>query len=429
MKRIALFLSLAACLLGGAHAQEGKENPVLLAVGDDSVTLSDFLKSYAQNLPQDKQGVLNREDLEDYLQMYIDFRLKVKAAEDAGADTMRLLQSELQEYRMQLARPYLMDTAMMQELIDEACSDMHAVANFRQIVVPLDRYARPADTLAAYNKCMEIRKQLLDGADFSELAWEYSADYADYKATGRQWPEMELVGMSGYITAFEREYAIEKQVAFLASHNDYGLVVGNNEFIDGEGNRCYWDENCNNVYNEEYAKYKTAVDVLGKMNPYFNNEKFGSYETLYMNNYIPNGYLVRRELYNIILPFSKEAPLEDWFFMLQLSKYCKFKYIDQVLFSYRWHDNNTIKKSVKIQDYREATREYEEKVLEMLQDELPPKFKQILDIGVLSKKWGVPYIFEIFTYNKIKEKRLVKTKILKIFNVKIGKYVKSKLLQ
>lgn len=212
MKRIALFLSLAACLLGGAHAQEGKENPVLLAVGDDSVTLSDFLKSYAQNLPQDKQGVLNREDLEDYLQMYIDFRLKVKAAEDAGADTMRLLQSELQEYRMQLARPYLMDTAMMQELIDEACSDMHAVANFRQIVVPLDRYARPADTLAAYNKCMEIRKQLLDGADFSELAWEYSADYADYKATGRQWPEMELVGMSGYITAFEREYAIEKQV-------------------------------------------------------------------------------------------------------------------------------------------------------------------------------------------------------------------------
>lgn len=226
-----------------------------------------------------------------------------------------------------------------------------------------------------------------------------------------------------------KPYAIEKQVAFLASHNDYGLVVGNNEFIDGEGNRCYWDENCNNVYNEEYAKYKTAVDVLGKMNPYFNNEKFGSYETLYMNNYIPNGYLVRRELYNIILPFSKEAPLEDWFFMLQLSKYCKFKYIDQVLFSYRWHDNNTIKKSVKIQDYREATREYEEKVLEMLQDELPPKFKQILDIGVLSKKWGVPYIFEIFTYNKIKEKRLVKTKILKIFNVKIGKYVKSKLLQ
>ena len=212
MKRIALFLSLAACLLGGAHAQEGKENPVLLAVGDDSVTLSDFLKSYAQNLPQDKQGVLNREDLEDYLQMYIDFRLKVKAAEDAGADTMRLLQSELQEYRMQLARPYLMDTAMMQEFIDEACSDMHAVATFRQIVVPLDRYARPADTLAAYNKCMEIRKQLLDGADFSELAWEYSADYADYKATGRQWPEMELVGMSGYITAFEREYAIEKQV-------------------------------------------------------------------------------------------------------------------------------------------------------------------------------------------------------------------------
>ena len=83
--------------------------------------------------------------------------------------------------------------------------------------------------------------------------------------------------------------AIEKEVVFLSKHNDYGLVVGDNEIIDSDSKRCYWDEKKNNVYKQNEATYKTFVDFLSLKNPYFYNKSFGSYSTLYIRNYIPNG--------------------------------------------------------------------------------------------------------------------------------------------
>lgn len=213
MKKFALCAGLLPCAFvwNMAIAQEQKEDPILLCVGNDSVPLSSFMKGYSQNLLQDEIGRLDREEMEDYLQMYIDFRLKVKAAEDEGADTMRLLQNELQQYRMQLARPYLMDTVLMQDLIDEACRNLHAVVNCKQIVLLLSKYASPEDTLAAYNQCMDIRKQILEGADFSEMALKYSAEYERYRSMGQPLTSTGLEGMTGYFTAFDMDYPFEKE--------------------------------------------------------------------------------------------------------------------------------------------------------------------------------------------------------------------------
>ena len=162
--------------------------------------------------------------------------------------------------------------------------------------------------------------------------------------------------------------AIEKEINFLSQNPDYSLVVGNNEFIDNNSKVCYWDRNKNTVYNKDKATYLTFADFL-KENKLFNfsSDEFGTYHTLYTSNYIPNGYLIRKAIYEQIEPFTPDAPLEDWFLMLQISKYSKMKYIDEVLFSYRWHDSNTIKNKEKVRFLLKKTREYEEYILQHLE--------------------------------------------------------------
>ena len=162
--------------------------------------------------------------------------------------------------------------------------------------------------------------------------------------------------------------AIEKEINFLSQNPDYSLVVGNNEFIDNNSKICYWDRNKNTVYNKDKATYLTFADFLKENKPFdFSSDEFGTYHTLYTGNYIPNGYLIRKAIYEQIEPFTPDAPLEDWFLMLQISKYSKMKYIDEVLFSYRWHDSNTIKNKEKVRFLLKKTREYEEYILQHLE--------------------------------------------------------------
>lgn len=158
--------------------------------------------------------------------------------------------------------------------------------------------------------------------------------------------------------------AIEKQLTFLINNPSYSLVVGDNEIVDENGVVCYWDNKRNNVYNKNDAVYLTFADFLQKdlqLNFLFDN--FGTYSSLYLRNYIPNGYLIRKSIFRKADIFTKEAPLEDWYLMLQISKYSKLKYLDEILFSYRWHSNNSIKQSSRMMLYERKTRNYEEKIL------------------------------------------------------------------
>lgn len=136
---------------------------------------------------------------------------------------------------------------------------------------------------------------------------------------------------------------VETLAGFLSQNPEYGLAVGNNEIIDTNGKTCFWDKNRNSVYDEESAVYKTFVDFLKKDRPDVDSGNFGTYITFCRGNYVPNGSLIRRDLFQHFLPFPLDIKLEDWYMHLQLSKYCKYKYIDRVLFRYRWHDSNTIK--------------------------------------------------------------------------------------
>lgn len=210
--------------------------------------------------------------------------------------------------------------------------------------------------------------------------------------------------------------SIELQVDFLIKHPEYSLVVGDNEIIDTNGKKCYWDKNRNNVYNKNEAKFLTFVDYLKNGCSFFNEKNFGTYESLQIGNYIPNGYLIRKSTLDKVEPFSKDAPLEDYFLMLQLSKYSKFKYLNKVLFSYRWHGANTITNIEKIEKYTNMVRQYEKEILSKLDfKNTLPDVEMAAKYGFCYKSFGVPYLFEIKKYLKDGKK----TKIIKIFNFKL----------
>ncbi len=206
--------------------------------------------------------------------------------------------------------------------------------------------------------------------------------------------------------------AIQKEVYFLEKNPEYALVVGNNEFIDSSGNLCYWGKNKNIVYDREKAKYKTFGEYLQKVKRIsFTSKNFGLYETLYWGNYIPNGYLIRKTILNEIGPFTKEAPLEDWYMMLQISKYSKMKYLNEVLFSYRWHDKNTIKQKEKIDNYVRRTREYEKKILNKVsyEDILPSARKIKYIISLKEKKYHLLAYYFCMLWSFLKIKRIRQT--------------------
>ncbi len=212
--------------------------------------------------------------------------------------------------------------------------------------------------------------------------------------------------------------AIKKEVEFLENNPDYALVVGDNEFIDDKSQRCFWDEKRNICYNKNEAKYLTFAQFLNIKGTC--PVKFGSYINLVFINHVPNGYLIRKSILDIIEPFNSEAPLEDWFLMLQISKYAKMKYLDEILFSYRWHQNNTIKNDKLISEYAGKTFEYELNLLKRIDtNKVLPEVKNVIKYHcVLTKREGIPYIFEILTYknksNKYKEIKLFNICIIKL---------------
>ncbi len=150
------------------------EDPIMLIVGGDAVTRAEFESIYRKNNSKDTAS--SRKALEEYLQLFINFKLKVKAAKVAGKDTAKAFQTELKGYRRQLAQPYLTDKNVNDKLIQEAYERSKKDVKASHILISLPSEPLPKDTLAAYTKAIKIRERLMKGEDFAILARQNSDD-------------------------------------------------------------------------------------------------------------------------------------------------------------------------------------------------------------------------------------------------------------
>jgi peptidyl-prolyl cis-trans isomerase SurA len=178
MKNIVSVLLLTAFVLT-VNAQE--KDPVLLSIGGNDVKLSEFSAIFNKN--NSKENV-TEESIQEYLDLYVKFKLKVKEAEELGYDTLPKFIKELAGYRGQLALPYLTDKEVTDGLISEAYERMKLDVRAAHILVKVDENAKAADTLVAYKKAINIRKRILKGEDFSTIAKETSSDPSAQKNGG-----------------------------------------------------------------------------------------------------------------------------------------------------------------------------------------------------------------------------------------------------
>lgn len=213
--------------------------------------------------------------------------------------------------------------------------------------------------------------------------------------------------------------AIEECVNFLEKNPEYVLCLGDNEIIDSEGKRVAWDEKRKILpLGEGYQTFASFL-MSKKGTPKFDSPDFGTYATLVQGNYIVNGFLIRKDTFDSVGGYSPEAPLEDWYLMLQLSKCGKFKFIDKILFSYRWHDDNNIKKKERMKQLYRKTVLYEEKLLKEKYPDLLPIFYE-----KTTKKKYLIKLKPFFEICKIKDLYFKRIR-LSLFGLSITIYKKS----
>ncbi|MBE6448663.1 MAG: glycosyltransferase family 2 protein [Alphaproteobacteria bacterium] len=203
--------------------------------------------------------------------------------------------------------------------------------------------------------------------------------------------------------------AIEKQIIAITKNNAI-VAVGDNEIVDHNSIRIGWDKKRNNC-DLKYAYYKTFGAFLKLKEK---KSDFGTYAQLLRGNHIPNGCLIEKKTLLQIPRFTPSAPLEDYFMHLQLSKIGKYCFLNEVLFSYRWHENNTIKQAEKMKIASDKTLKYEENLVSKLPNK---KWEKIFK----KEKYKTIILFSLGKIIKLYKKRELFTKktILEIFGYQI----------
>lgn len=193
-----LFLSailfLTFSLAGFAQV---KNDATILTIAGENVPKSEFERVFKKN--NTKETSFDKKSVNDYLQLYINYKLKVREALELGMDTAKSFVDELAGYRKQLAQPYLVDKEVSENLLHEAYNRMKTDLRASHILIKCDQNALPKDTIEAYNKAMKVRGELSKGADFAATAKKYSDD-PSAKENG---------GDLGYFSAMQMVYPFE----------------------------------------------------------------------------------------------------------------------------------------------------------------------------------------------------------------------------
>jgi peptidyl-prolyl cis-trans isomerase SurA len=198
-------------------------DPVLLQVANEKITKNEFIKVYEKNNTKSEKP--DQKALEEYLDLFINFRLKVTEAEALGMDTVKSFRDELAGYRKQLAQPYLADNQAYDKMVKEAYDRKQYDIRASHILIRVDRLASAADTLAAWNKIMQLRKRIVQkGEDFGKVAAEGSDDPSakDREADGKKIKGNH--GDLGFFTAFDMVYPFES-AAYNAKLNEVTMPV------------------------------------------------------------------------------------------------------------------------------------------------------------------------------------------------------------
>lgn len=184
-------------LMSYASIAQNNTREVLFTINDKPYYTDEFARIYKKNLDLVKDDT--QKDLNQYLDLFIGYKLKVNKAYKLGLQNNPQYQSELKSYRTQLAKNYFNDTKITQELVEEGYNRLQKEIKASHILILCEENATPEDTLKAYRKIEDIRKKALAGENFDDLAVQFSEDPS----------AKDNKGDLGYFTAFRMVYPFE----------------------------------------------------------------------------------------------------------------------------------------------------------------------------------------------------------------------------
>lgn len=176
-----ILLVVLVCKLLVVVAQPENDR-VLFTVAGKPVMVSEF--KYIYQKTNGSKADFSAASVNEYLDLYTKFKLKVQRAKDMRLDTLSNLRQELDGYRKQLASSYLTDKSSVDQLVNEAYTRMKQDVSISHILVKCDQYAPPADTLKAYTRAMEAYKKVKGGTAFDRVCEDMSDDASTKKSGG-----------------------------------------------------------------------------------------------------------------------------------------------------------------------------------------------------------------------------------------------------
>lgn len=170
-------LILFTLLTMHAMAQQAND-PVIFEVNGQKIHKTEFMKEFLRSVGKSPDAAPTactyekRKALEDYVQLYVNYRAKLADAYALGIDTTESLLRELKGYRAELAAPYLIDSVSMNRLLHEAYERNHYVIHAAHILVHCNERLAAIDTVRAYQRALELLARAQNGEDFYKLAQE-----------------------------------------------------------------------------------------------------------------------------------------------------------------------------------------------------------------------------------------------------------------
>jgi peptidyl-prolyl cis-trans isomerase SurA len=197
MKTRYILLILILFVSGVLFAQK---NDVLISISGYEISKAEFERIYKKNNQTlvDESGIKSPKE---YVDMYVDFKLKVIEAMELKMDTAKQFREELAGYRTELAAPYLTDMQYDEALVQEIYERMKHELNASHILFRIPAGSEKEQEQAALQKALEVRNEILNGKDFNEAAFEYSEDPSAKSNKGSL----------GYFSAFQMVTPFENQ--------------------------------------------------------------------------------------------------------------------------------------------------------------------------------------------------------------------------
>jgi peptidyl-prolyl cis-trans isomerase SurA len=195
MKDLKYIVGFICCVPFAIFAQ----STAPIQIGPKKIAIESFLKVYQPLVESDS---ITKENQSAFLTDYINYQLKIVAAEQEKLADQPEFKEEYASFRKELASPYLVDMPTLDMLVRQAYQRMKEEKKVSQILVKLGENPSPADTLIAFQKMDNLYQKLKSGEDFSTLATRFSED------------EMSAPkgGVLGYITSLQTAYEFENAI-------------------------------------------------------------------------------------------------------------------------------------------------------------------------------------------------------------------------